>query len=68
MIRVKLFISSPGNVAEERQRAFAVVERLQQEFGDTLSLEPLLYEPEPQLATAARLPHWAKTELSIWLR
>jgi len=52
MDRVRIFISSPGDVAEERQRALRVVERLQQEFSGTLSLEPLLWEQEPLLATA----------------
>ena len=52
MNRVRIFISSPGDVVDERQRAFAVVERLQQEFSDTLSLEALLWEQEPLLATA----------------
>lgn len=52
MDRVKIFISSPGDVAGERQRALAVVERLQVEFNDKLSLEPLLWEQEPLLATA----------------
>ena len=52
MNRVRIFISSPGDVVDERQRALAVVERLQQEFSDTLSLEALLWEQEPLLATA----------------
>ena len=52
MDRVRIFISSPGDVADERQRALAVVERLQREFADTLILEPLLWEQEPLLATA----------------
>jgi hypothetical protein len=52
MDRVRIFISSPGDVAGERQRALAVVERLQREFADTLTLEPLLWEQEPLLATA----------------
>lgn len=52
MNRVRIFISSPGDVADERQRAVAVVERLQEEFSETLSLEPLLWEQEPLLATA----------------
>ena len=52
MNRIRIFISSPGDVADERQRALAVVERLQQEFSETLSLEPLLWEQEPLLATA----------------
>ena len=52
MERVRIFISSPGDVAEERQRALTVVERLQEEFSGRLSLEPLLWEQEPLLATA----------------
>ncbi len=52
MNRIRIFISSPGDVADERQRALAVVERLQQEFSGTLVLEPLLWEQEPLLATA----------------
>lgn len=52
MERVRIFISSPGDVAEERQRCFAVVEQLQAEFGDQLLLEPLLWEQEPLLASA----------------
>jgi hypothetical protein len=52
MQRVRIFISSPGDVADERQRALAVVKRLQPEFDGVLSLEPLLWEQEPLLATA----------------
>jgi non-specific serine/threonine protein kinase len=52
MNRVRIFISSPGDVADERQRALTVVERLQAEFSESLTLEPLLWEQEPLLATA----------------
>jgi non-specific serine/threonine protein kinase len=52
MNRVRIFISSPGDVADERKRALAVVEQLQREFSDTLSLEPFLPEPEPAAAGA----------------
>ncbi len=52
MNRVRIFISSPGDVAGERQRALQVVESLQQIFDGTLKLEPLLWEQEPLLATA----------------
>lgn len=38
MSRVRLFISSPGDLAGERQRALAVAQRLQQEFS-ALNLE-----------------------------
>ncbi|MEE4143761.1 MAG: tetratricopeptide repeat protein [Halieaceae bacterium] len=48
MKRVRIFISSPGDVAAERQRALSVIERLQQEFGETLALEPLLDGPEQE--------------------
>jgi hypothetical protein len=52
MERVRIFISSPGDVAAERQCALEVVERLQEEFSGRLQLEPLLWEQEPLLATA----------------
>ena len=48
MKRVTLYISSPDDVVEERQRALAVVQRLQQEFSDTLSLEPVLQVDSPE--------------------
>jgi len=51
MNRVTIFISSPSDVADEGRRALAVVERLQQEFSETLSLEPQLWVQEPQLHT-----------------
>ncbi len=52
MERIRIFISSPGDVSDERRRALTVVERLQGEFRGRLSLEPLLWEQEPLLATA----------------
>jgi predicted ATPase len=59
MKRVRLFISSPGDVADERRRALAVVERLQQEFTE-ISLEPLSWDqdqapadPSPELQSPA---------------
>jgi hypothetical protein len=52
MERVRIFISSPGDVAAERQCALEVVEQLQEEFSGRLQLEPLLWEQEPLLATA----------------
>lgn len=52
MERVRIFISSPGDVAAERQRALAVVQQVQAEFDDRLVLEPLLWEHEPLLASA----------------
>jgi non-specific serine/threonine protein kinase len=48
MKSVRIFISSPGDVAAERLRALSVIERLQQEFDEALVLEPLLEEPEQE--------------------
>jgi non-specific serine/threonine protein kinase len=48
---VRLYISSPGDVADERQRALNVVQRLQQEFSE-LSIEAVLGEQEPHLVQA----------------
>lgn len=55
MIRVRLFISSPADVANERQRALAVVDRLQREFGE-ISLEPLAWEQDAQPASPQSRP------------
>lgn len=56
MNRVRIFISSPGDVADERRRALTVVESLQEEFSDTLSLETLLQEQESGVATSGAQP------------
>jgi non-specific serine/threonine protein kinase len=42
MNRVRIFISSPGDVDHERLRALAVIERLREEFSGTLALESQL--------------------------
>ena len=49
---IRIFVSSPGDVAEERTRAQVVVEQLSAEFSDALELEYLLWEQEPLLASA----------------
>ncbi len=41
---VKVFISSPGDVKAERERAAAIIQRLSGEFRDRLELRPILYE------------------------
>jgi WD40 repeat protein len=48
MRRVRIFISSPGDVAEERDRARQVIEQLQRWYGsDRVQLEPVLWEDLP---------------------
>lgn len=49
--RLRIFISSPGDVFEERAIAERVIERLQSEYIGRLVLEPLLWEHEPLLAS-----------------
>ena len=48
---VRIFISSPSDVAQERQCADGVVRMLQAEFAGQLELEALLWEQEPLLAS-----------------
>ena len=50
--RLRIFISSPGDVGEERVIAGRVIARLAGEFGQFLTLEPILWEHEPLRATA----------------
>lgn len=49
---VRIFVSSPGDVAEERAIALGVIRRLQGWFQGRLLLVPILWEQEPLLATA----------------
>jgi len=48
---IRIFISSPGDVAEERALTRKVIERLQGEFSGRVQLEPIYWEHEPLLAT-----------------
>jgi tetratricopeptide (TPR) repeat protein len=49
---LRFFISSPGDVFEERALASRVIERLQGEFIGRIVLEPVLWEHEPLVATS----------------
>jgi formylglycine-generating enzyme required for sulfatase activity len=49
---VRVFVSSPGDVAEERGVALGVLRRLQGHFQGRFRLVPILWEQEPLLATA----------------
>ncbi len=52
MRKLQFFISSPGDVCEERALASRVVERLQSEYMGRVALETVLWEHEPLVATA----------------
>jgi hypothetical protein len=51
MRTLRNFISSPGDVVEERTLTKRVLERLKGEFSGRITLEPIFWEHEPLLAT-----------------
>jgi hypothetical protein len=50
-LTLRIFVSSPGDVPAERDRAAGVVARLQDEFVHYAVLEPFFWEDEPARAT-----------------
>ena len=48
---LKIFISSPGDVNEERRRAALVISRLRREFARFFDLTAVLWEYEPMLSS-----------------
>jgi hypothetical protein len=50
-LTLRSFVSSPGDVPVERDRAADVVARLQEEFVNYAVLEPFFWEDEPARAT-----------------
>ena len=48
---LKIFVSSPGDVNEERIITKTVIERLEQEFATRVILKPIFWEHEPMLMT-----------------
>jgi tetratricopeptide (TPR) repeat protein len=49
--RLRVFISSPGDVPDERLRAFLVVDKLAQDYRRFFALETYRWEHEPMLAS-----------------
>ncbi len=52
LLKLSVFISSPGDVGQERVLATHVLERLQGEFSGQVELQPIIWEHEPLRATA----------------
>lgn len=50
--KLRIFISSPGDVGQERLIATRTLERLQGEFAGSVELEPILWEHEPLRASS----------------
>jgi hypothetical protein len=53
MTTLRIFISSPGDVAEERAKARQVIEQLQRQNGSGLELIPVLWEDLPLQADSS---------------
>ncbi len=71
---LRVFISSPGDVAEERVIARRVIGRLDSQFGELLHLEAVFWENAPLVATAsfqeqlASPSHTDVTIVILWSR
>lgn len=51
--RIRIFISSPGDVVEERRRTAIVINRLAHEFARFFDVSAVLWEYEPMLASGS---------------
>lgn len=64
----RIFVSSPGDVAEERLIARRVIERLRAELAGSLDIAPVFWEHEPLSAAASfqdQLPHPSEAHAAI---
>src|SRR5688500_12063674 len=74
MKTVRIFVSSPGDVATEREKAREVFERLQVEFSGVLQVLPYFWEHEPlrahtdPQAQTAPLADFAVCVCLLWSR
>jgi ketosteroid isomerase-like protein len=67
---IRIFISSPGDVAQERVIAERVVERLQGEFARRATLDVIRWEREPLRATEhfqEQITPPAETDISVFI-
>jgi len=65
---LRIFVSSPGDVAEERFIVRRVIARLQSEFAGRLRIEPIFWEHEPLAASASfqdQLPRPSTSDIAI---
>ncbi|MCC7350610.1 MAG: AAA family ATPase [Phycisphaerales bacterium] len=68
MTTLRIFVSSPGDVGEERSITAKVIAQLREEFEGRVELDPIFWEHEPLRATASfqeQLPKPSETDLVI---
>ena len=68
LTKLRIFVSSPGDVAEERALTARVIKRLHDEFSSRCDIEPIFWEHEPLLATdnfQAQIVRPSQTEIVI---
>jgi len=66
--RLRIFLSSPGDVAEERVVAKGLIERLANEFADRIAISPIIWEHEPLLAHdtfQSQIPRPSESEIVV---
>jgi len=64
----RIFLSSPGDVAEERLIARRVIDRLRGEFAGRVGIDPIFWEHEPLVASSSfqdQLPHPADSDAAV---
>ena len=68
MHTLRIFVSSPGDVGEERSIAQRVIERLKFRYAGRIKLAPLLWEQLPLVATASfqeQIPNAAEFDIVL---
>lgn len=72
--KLRIFVSSPGDVAEERVVTRRVLDRLIQQFAGVIEIEPIFWEHEPLLSSdtfQAQIPRPSETDIVVtilWAR
>ncbi len=67
---LRIFVSSPGDVGEERLLTHRVIKRLQGELSEKITLEGIFWEQEPLLATddfQTQLPGASKADIAVFV-
>ncbi len=70
MQTLRIFIGSPGDVADERAIATRTIAEIENAFGGRARLEPILWEHEPLLASAGfqeQIPRPSQADIAVFI-